>query len=318
MQLRTKIPLKKEQDLIDYDSNIILFGSCFSENIGNKLSYFKFNNLVNPFGILYHPLAIENLILNSINEKQFNDNDIFHFNERWHSYETHSVLSASTKKELLTTLNEKVKITLQQLQKATHVVITLGTSWVYRLIETDTIVANCHKIPQKRFSKELLSINDISESLEASISLIRSIKKNVSIIFTVSPIRHLKNGFVENKLSKSHLLSAVHQVIKPKEKINYFPSYEIMMDELRDYRFYAEDMIHPNNTAIQYIWDKFQTSWISDNATNIMKEVDSIQKSLAHKPFNFDSKQHQEFLRKIDSKIKDIELKVPQINFENK
>lgn len=318
MQLRTKIPLKKEYDLIDYNSNIILFGSCFSENIGNKLSYYKFSNLVNPFGILYHPIAIENLILNSINEKQFNDNDSFYFNARWHSYETHSVLSASTKTELLTTLNEKVKITLEQLLKASHIIITLGTSWVYRLIETDSIVANCHKIPQKKFSKELLGINDITESLEASISLIRSIKKDVSIIFTVSPIRHLKNGFVENKLSKSYLLSAVHQVINPKDKIHYFPSYEIMMDELRDYRFYAEDMIHPNNTAIQYIWDKFQTAWMSNSTAKIMTEVDSIQKSLAHKPFNFESEQHQEFLKKIDSKIKNIELKVPQINFERK
>jgi len=310
--------MKKEHDLIDYDSNIILLGSCFSENIGNRLSYFKFNNLVNPFGILYHPIAIENLILNSINEKKFTDDDVFYFNERWHSFETHSVLSAPTKTALLESLNNMVNITYEQLQKASHIVITLGTSWIYRLIESDTIVANCHKIPQKKFSKELLSINDIAESLEASISLIQSLKKEVSIIFTVSPIRHLKNGFVENKLSKSHLLAAIHQVIKPNEKIHYFPSYEIMMDELRDYRFYAEDMIHPNATAIQYIWEKFETSWTSENTIKIMREVDSIQKSLSHKPFNLESKQHQEFLEKIDSKIKDIQLRFPQINFKQK
>ena len=187
---------------------------------------------------------------------------------------------------------------------------------MYRYIETDTIVANCHKIPQKKFSKELLTINEFTESLDACISLIKSIQKNVSIIFTLSPIRHLKNGFVENKLSKAHLLTAIHEVTDPKDKIHYFPSYEIMMDELRDYRFYAEDMIHPNATAIQYIWEKFRDAWISDKAIKIMEEVNSIQKDLAHKPFNPDSHQNQEFIKNIAIKIKQLQIKHPNIDFK--
>ena len=315
MQLRTEIPLLKERNLIDYDSKLVLLGSCFSDNIGEKLAYFKFNNLVNPFGILFHPIAIENFILNSINEKQFSDKDVFCHNEIWHSFETHSVLSSSSKNELLASINSAVRHSKEQLQEATHIVITLGTSWVYRNIETDTLVANCHKIPQKKFSKELLTINEITESIEGSIALIKSLKKDVSIIFTLSPIRHLKNGFIENKLSKAHLLSAIHEVTDPKDGIHYFPSYEIMMDELRDYRFYAEDMIHPNAIAIQYIWERFRDTWISDNAIKIMDEVNSIQKDLTHKPFNPDSKQHTEFLGSIDAKIRRLQTTMPKINF---
>ena len=315
MQLRTEIPLSKEHNLVDYDSKLVLLGSCFSDNIGEKLAYFKFNNLVNPFGILFHPIAIENFILNSINEKQFSDNDVFCHNEIWHSFETHSILSSSSKNELLASINSAVKHSKKQLQQATHIIITVGTSWVYRYIETDTLVANCHKIPQKKFSKELLTINEITESLEGSIALIKSLKKDVSIIFTLSPIRHLKNGFIENKLSKAHLLSAIHEVTDPKDGIHYFPSYEIMMDELRDYRFYAEDMIHPNAIAIQYIWERFRDTWISDNAIKIMDEVNSIQKDLTHKPFNPDSKQHAEFLDSIDAKIKRLQTTLPKINF---
>ncbi len=316
MQLRTKIPLPKERNLIDYESKLVLLGSCFSDNIGEKLTYFKYNTLVNPFGILFHPIAIENLILNIVNEKKFSDKDIFCHNEIWHSFETHSVLSSLSENELLTSINSAVERSYKQIQQATHIVITLGTSWIYRYIETDSIVANCHKIPQKKFSKELLTINEISESLDACISLIRSLQKDVSIIFTVSPIRHLKNGFVENKLSKAHLLSAIHEVIDPKDSTHYFPSYEIMMDELRDYRFYAEDMIHPSTTAIQYIWERFRDTWMSEEAIKIMEEVNLIQKSLAHKPFNPDSLQHQEFLKKLEGQIQHLQLKLPKIIFK--
>ena len=316
MQLRTEIPLSKEHHLIDYDSKLVLLGSCFSENIGKKLSYFKFKNIVNPFGILFHPIAIENSILNIINEKQFTEKDIYFHNELWHSFETHSILNSSSKEGFLASINNVVKLANTQLNNASHIVITLGTAWIYRFLETDTIVANCHKIPQKRFSKELLKVNEITESLEASIALLRNLQKDVPIIFTVSPIRHLKNGFMENQLSKAHLLSAIHEVVDPKEQVYYFPSYEIMMDELRDYRFYAEDMIHPSNTAIQYIWEKFRDTWISDETINLMEDVNSIQKNLAHKPFNPKSKQYQEFLKGTEEKIRNLQIKIPDINFK--
>jgi hypothetical protein len=290
-------------------------GSCFAKNIGAKLNYFKFQNTVNPFGILFHPKAIENLILNAINEKKYTEENIFFQNEQWHCFEAHSSLSNPSKEILLQRLGTAVDLTNKQIHESTHIIITLGTAWCYRFIETDTIVANCHKVPQKKFLKELLPVDEISESLASIIALIKSVNKNVSVLFTVSPVRHLKDGFVENQQSKSHLITAIHRVVEPRNNAFYFPSYEIMMDELRDYRFYVEDMIHPNIMAIQYIWEKFVQVWISSDAEGTMQEIETIQKGLLHRPFNPNSEQHQRFLKNIDTKIKNLQLKFSKITF---
>ena len=303
MKLQTQIPLLKEsRNLINYNSKIVLLGSCFSENIGNQLDYYKFQTTQNPFGILFHPIAIENLITNAINEKKYTENDVFFNNEQYHSFDTHSSLSANNERDFLDNLNSSIKSTRKTLEEASHIIITLGTSWVYRYIESDQIVANCHKVPQKKFLKEILSVDTISESLEAIISLIKSINKNASILFTVSPVRHIKDGFIENSQSKSHLITAIHQVIDKRKYNYYFPSYEIMMDELRDYRFYAEDMIHPNKTTMNYIWEKFMSTWFDVSANSTMKEIDIIQKGMLHKPFNPNSEKHLQFLENLEQK----------------
>lgn len=319
MNLQTKIPLKPQQhNQIDYHSNVLLMGSCFVENIGSKLDYFKFKNLQNPLGILFHPLAIEGLIAHAINKKVYAESDIFFHNEQWHCYDAHSKFSNASKDELLNHLNDQIKSTNQQILDSTHIIITLGTAWVYRHIETDTVVANCHKVPQKKFLKELLSVDEISESLQSIVALIRSVNSKVLVLFTVSPVRHIKDGFVENAQSKSHLIAAIHSVLSPRAKssgLHYFPSYEIMMDELRDYRFYADDMIHPNQTAIHYIWEKFKEVWISKEADKIMNQVDTIQKGLKHKAFNPQSEAHQKFLMDLQSKINTLHAQVPHIKF---
>jgi lysophospholipase L1-like esterase len=317
MNLQTQVPLKKETyNPISYDSKILLLGSCFSKNIGDKLTYFKFQSNQNPFGILFHPKAIETLITNAINEKEYTDKDIFFLNERWHCFEAHSSLSSPNKEELLNTLNQQIKTTNKQLHESTHFIITLGTVWAYRFIESDTIVANCHKVPQKKFLKEILSVNEVTESLENIISLIKSINKKITVTFTVSPVRHLKDGFIQNLQSKSHLLAAIHQVLEARNRIHYFPSYEILMDELRDYRFYTEDMIHPNKTAINYIWEKFSDTWVTENSKELMKEISRIQNGLNHKAFNPNSEQHQQFLKGIDKKIDAIKEQYPFIKFD--
>ncbi len=315
MQFRTQIPFKKQQcNQIGYNADILMLGSCFTENIGNKLNYFKFPTTINPFGIAFHPKAIENLVLNAINKKTYTEENIFFHNEQWHCFEAHSRLSNPSKHVLLQDLDDANKLTHQQIHESTHIIITLGTAWCYRFIETDTIVANCHKVPQKKFLKELLSIHEISENLDATISLIRSVNKDTSVVLTVSPVRHLKDGFIENQQSKSHLITAIHNVIEERNAF-YFPSYEIMMDELRDYRFYNEDMVHPNTTAIQYIWEKFVHVWISDETEETMQYIETIQKGLMHRPFNSKSEQHQEFLKNIEDKIKELQLKFPKISF---
>ena len=319
MKLQTNITLQKQsQHLIDYHSNILLIGSCFSENIGEKFNYFKFQSLQNPFGILYHPKAIENFILNAINEKEYDETDVFFHNERWHCFDAHSDLSSSSKEDLLHNLNISVKKTNQQINKSSHIIITLGTAWAYRFIETDEIVANCHKVPQKKFLKQIQWVKSIIESLEAIIELIKSVNPKTSIIFTVSPVRHIKDGFVENTQSKSHLITAIHQVLSPPAKsrgLYYFPSYEIMMDELRDYRFYADDMLHPNRTAVDYIWEHFQNVWISSQSIEIMKEVEGIQKALNHRPFNKESEQYKTFLDNLELQKSNLKMKIPHIKF---
>ena len=314
MKLQTHIPLAKQSsNLIDYNSSILLLGSCFVENMGDKLSYFKFQNLQNPFGILFQPKAIESLISKAINRKEYSETDIFFYNEQWHCFEAHSKLSNPSKEVLLSNLNDAIKSTNQQINKSTHLIITLGTAWVYRFVESDSVVANCHKVPQRQFTKELLSAEAITQSLKTIVNSIRSLNKNAVVIFTVSPVRHIKDGFIENTQSKSHLFTAIHQLLN--HNSFYFPSYEIMMDELRDYRFYAEDMVHPNQLAINYIWEKFQQVWISDETSNTMKMVDEVQKGLQHRPFNPNSQAHINFLQNLEAKKTELQSTFPHIIF---
>jgi len=318
MKLQTQIPLEQQQhNQIDYDSKILMLGSCFVENIGDKLEYFKFQNIRNPFGILFHPLAIESFITSVVNEKLYVEDDLFFHNEQWQTYEAHSKLSAVSKDAVLETLNSQIQHTHGSLKDATHLIITLGTSWVYRHLETDTIVANCHKVPQKKFLKELLTVDEIVESIDGFFSLLKTLNPRLTVIFTVSPVRHLKDGFIENQQSKSHLIAAIHQLIEPRKQVYYFPSYEIMMDELRDYRFYNEDMIHPNITAINYIWKKFEDVWISKNSKQTMSEVDTLQKGLLHKPFASNSKVYIQFVEQLKVKAKSLVSRHGYMVFSN-
>lgn len=318
MKLQTQIPLKKADNQIDYSSQLLLLGSCFSENIGDKLSYFKFRLLQNPFGILFNPKAIENLVERAVQQKIYSEADVFFHNELWHCYDTHSDLSATSKEDLLTTLNLALEATRNQIETSTHILITLGTVWVYRYKKTNKIVANCHKVSQANFTKELLSVDEITQSLKNSIQQVRSLNKEAQLLFTVSPVRHLKDGFVENQLGKAHLCAAIQETIGvPPLGVRglYFPSYELMMDELRDYRFYKTDMIHPNELAIDYIWEKFKNVWISEMAYPTMDKVNEIQKGLKHRPFHPESEQHQKFLKSLQEKIAYIKKDYPFMEF---
>ena len=305
MQFRTQIPIPKSNFPIDYNSKIVSLGSCFAENMAEKLDYYKFQNNCNPFGIIFNPVSIEKMIYRIVNQIFYSENDIFFHNERWHCYEVHSDWSNYNAAEFLENLNAVLRTSLIQLFQASHIIITYGTSWVYRNTESNAIVANCHKVEQKEFKKEILSIETIEKSIQNTIGYFQIINPNVNFIFTVSPVRHLKDGFVENQLSKAHLISAIYQQLQTEHcKLNteYFPSYEIMMDELRDYRFYAEDMIHPSEVAIDYIWQRFSETTISEENHSIMNEIEIIQKGLAHRPFNPNSQSHMQFLSKLQAK----------------
>ncbi len=327
MQFTTPIVILKSKKLIDYNSKIVSIGSCFAENMASKFDYFKFNTITNPFGIIFNPVSIENVFFRAINEIEFTENDVFFHNERWQCYEVHSILSNQNKEEYLLNLNQILIDFKNHIQTASHFIITYGTSWVYRLRHFDSaqyrqalsdkniIVANCHKVAQNEFDKEILSVEIIEKSIKNTIELIQKVNPKCNFIFTVSPVRHIKDGFVENTLSKAHLISAIHSSIFHLPTSNYFPSYEIMMDELRDYRFYAEDMLHPNQIAIDYIWEKFFLSQVSEDIYPTMNEVCTIQKSLLHKSFNPNSESHTKFLDNLKSKIDAIKKTLPNIEF---
>lgn len=315
MKFQTQIPIQKSDFPINYSSKLLLLGSCFAENMAEKFEYFKFQISTNPFGIIFNPVSLEKLLVRSIRKNYFTEEDIFFHNDLWHCYEVHSELSRPNKEVYLAKLNEIINSTNRQIGTLTHCLITLGTSWAYRHIETNEIVANCHKVPQKQFVKELLSIAQIEQSLRNIISEILTINPNCKFIFTVSPVRHIKDGFVENNVSKAHLISALNSFNSKLPASNYFPSYEIMIDELRDYRFYAEDMLHPNQTAIDYIWIKFFENCVNEKEFDVMQQVCDIQKAMHHRPFNPNSESHLKFLENLNQKKEILVKKYPHIHF---
>jgi len=315
MNFTTKIPIAKSNAPIDYSSRIVSLGSCFAENMGEKFDFFKFQNTTNPFGIIFNPVSIEKIIDRAINLNYFTEDDLFFYNDLWHCYEVHSDLSNDNKEDFLSNLNQILKETNQQLTDATHIIITYGTSWIYKLKSSNEVVANCHKVPQNHFDKEILSVEGIAKSIQNTLDLIQKVNPNCNVIFTISPVRHLKDGFIENQRSKAHLITALHTSIFHLPTSMYFPSFEIQMDELRDYRFYAQDMLHPNAVAIEYIWERFCESSIAEVAYPIMQEVASIQKGMAHRPFHPQSISHTKFLQNLSEKAAQLKVQFPFMNF---
>lgn len=315
MNLHTYIPLVETSGAkIDYQSRILLIGSCFAENISEQLAYYKFQEVHNPFGVLFHPVAIENLVSNAVHNRRY-DHQGFYHNEVWSCFDAHSSLNSDTEEELYKKLNMQLQKTCESLKNATHIVLTYGTSWVYEIKTEGIIVANCHKIPQAAFNKRLLTVEASTNSIARTIEYIRSINDKAEIIITVSPVRHIKDGFHENSQSKAHLITALNQVIPQYNYLSYFPSYEIMLDELRDYRFYKEDLVHPNKMAISYIFDKFKEVWIDNDSLTIMKEVAAIRTGLNHKAFNENSQAHKTFISSLEKRIQELQKRISHISF---
>lgn len=287
MQFRTELTVKPSANKMDYTSKIMMIGSCFAENIGEKLTYYHFPSMINPMGILFQPTALEKWIERVVYLKNYQEIDFFKTHENiWQCYDLHSKNGHENLEEALNLANQKLQKTHDFLLNATHICITFGTAWVYELKESKYLVANCHKMPASLFEKKLLGVEEIQTSISKIIQLIHQINPKTSIVFTISPVRHLKDGFVENNCSKSHLFTALHSINHQPSTVNYFPSYEIMMDDLRDYRFYGADMIHPNPIAIDYIWEKFSEVYFSEITRNQMEIVGQWQKLKSHRTLN--------------------------------
>jgi len=304
MQLFTTVPVQSQVLSLNHSTKFALLGSCFTENIGNRLQRYKFKTLVNPFGILYNPLSIANSFNRIFNKKQFTESDVHLLNEQWFSFHHHTKLNSNTKEAHLNKLNNIVEEALLFLQTTNVLIITFGSAYTYQFIESGEVVANCQKVPNHFFKKSQSTVKQIIEVYKVLLKQLFSLNEHLQIIFTVSPVRHIKDGIIENQKSKATLILAIDYLIQLfEDKTHYFPAYEIMIDELRDYRFYKNDLLHPNETAIHYIWDKFCKSYLNGEANNTIEQLDKLLKQVNHQPFNPSSQKHKEATRKLVERL---------------
>jgi len=315
MKFRTEIPLPSYPFRVDYHSKVYGLGSCFVDNMRTKFAYYQFQHRINDFGVIFNPASINILVNRILKQDFFTENDIFQHQNIWKSFDLHSVMNHPEQTEILKRINTKLQENSSFIRQADLIIFTLGTAWVYRHKKSQKIVANCHKIAGNEFDKILLSPTEIINSLSQMKDMVFTANPRAKILFSISPVRHLKDGFVDNQRSKAHLLTAVHNIVDH-EKSFYFPAYEILMDDLRDYRFYDFDMIHPNLTAIDYIWQIFQESLIDKKAFSVMSEIDKINKALQHKAFNPDSEAYQKHLKNTLQKIKKLQREYSWMKFD--
>jgi len=299
---------------IHHHHKLFLIGSCFTENIGTKLKQHKFEVLENPNGILFNPASIVKSLQSYITNRRYEENDLFYQNECWNSWEYHSRFSHPDKATCLKAINQSQQAAHTFILKTDWIFITVGSAFVYEH-ENNEVVANCHKVPTDRFKKKLMSVHEVYASFKQMLNDLFTVNTAVKIIFTISPVRHLRDGFVENNRSKSTLIQAIHQLIEEEANAFYFPAYELIIDDLRDYRFYAEDMVHPNYAATNYVWEKLVFTCMDDDSKKLMRELNIISAARNHKPFNPGSEQHQKFLQINLEKISQLSRQFPYINF---
>ncbi|QDH79585.1 GSCFA domain-containing protein [Echinicola soli] len=320
MQLQTNFDIPFHPCPIDHSSSVMTIGSCFSTVIGQKLKERKFKVLDNPFGTLFNPLSLLQLIDIALGEPNFPEALFLEHDARHLHYSCHSSISGNTKDELKSFLEAQCRVTKEMLSTASLLVITFGTANVYEHRSSGMIVSNCHKQPAKEFKKKTLSVDEIKKAFSRTHHRLKEMNPDLNIVLTVSPVRHTKDGIPENQLSKSILRVACDELVNVHENLCYFPSYEIMMDELRDYRFYKDDLIHPSTQAEVYIWEKFSHSYLSPAARKQAENIMDIKKALAHRPFNPSSAAHQKFLQNLLRKMEqmpaefDFTKEIKQVN----
>lgn len=317
MRFFTEIQIPEFPYQMDYSKSMMLFGSCFSENIGQKLLDLKFNVDMNPFGILYNPESIANSLRILLEKQVFTEDDLFQDQGLWNSFYHHSRFSDVDREVTLEKINSRISASHEFLKKADFLIITFGTAWVYELRKTGQVVSNCHKRPSAEFKRFRLGVNEITNIYRELLEQIWKFNPDLKVIFTVSPIRHWKDGAVENQLSKASLLLAIDQVIKGfgDQCCAYFPSYELMMDELRDYRFYAEDMLHISLVAIDYIFERFSKVMITKESMDISKKVIKLRKAFEHRPVNPSTAEFKEFIQRNLLQINQLTSLFPSLDF---
>lgn len=306
MNLITPVEIPSYAQKIDYSKSLMFAGSCFTENIGNRFKQIFFKTLINPFGIIYNPSSIKEGFDLLLKKRVFTEADLFYFNEQWHSFSHHGVFSGAEKDTVLKSMNDNLLYAHDFLKQTDFLFITFGTAWIYELVKSGSVVSNCHKLPSGEFSRRLLSVDEIVQSFELILNRLRIFNPKISVFLTISPVRHLKDGASGNQISKSTLVLAVSKLVNMFNFVDYFPAYEIVLDELRDYRFYGGDMTHLNSSAVDYIWEKIEESFFSTKMLDELKLSKKLYKNITHRIVNKQSKEALVFKDKIKMQINEL------------
>ncbi len=317
MNFRTPINVEKLKQQVSYKKPVVMMGSCFTDNVGKYLKKYLFDVVVNPFGVIYNPLSVKKGIEQLLYREEYKKKDLRFYNELWFSFDHYTLYSDTNKEEALRKINADFLLAKEKLLSAGFLIITFGTSFAYRFKETDELVCNCHKIPSSKFDRFMISPKSIITEYENLLNQLLKMNPDLQVIFTVSPVRHLKDGLIENQRSKAALLLSISELIQLfPGSCHYFPSYEIMMDDLRDYRFYDADLVHPNENAITYIWEKFMKAIIDSEAQGIIEKIDPLLKSRQHKPMHTNTDAYKKFSDQLTKKELDLRNIYPFLRWD--
>ncbi len=313
MKFRTEIELQPAEKQITIDQSILTMGSCFAENISAYFRRAFFNLLENPFGVLYNPFSISHALQLILSQKTFSKEDLIFHQGEWHSFWHHSTFSHHDPEICLQNINQQLQTAHQFLKKADWLIVTFGTAYVYLHRQLNTVVANCHKLPESNFHRKLLTVDEIADNWQQTVELLKEFNPALKVMLTISPVRHLRDGFIENQKSKATLVLATHQITQQNKDHFYFPAYEIVLDDLRDYRFYEANLTHPNQQAVEYIWAKFQEMFFNEETRRMFKELNDFRKRLDHRFRNPSSPQAKKFLQQTETIHKQLMQKHPYL-----
>lgn len=306
---------REGEHFMRHSDKMLLMGSCFSDNIGAKLKDAMLNVIVNPFGTIFNPLSIAGAVDKIIDNATIAGAELFMSGGVWNSYDFHSRFSMASKDAALQRMNTSIGEAHEHLKVCNTLVLTLGTAVVYRRRDTGEVVTNCHKVPQQEFTRRLASVEEITESLTRAVERLHEFNPALRILFTVSPIRHIADGLEMNSLSKAVLRVAVNNVVRQfKGFVEYFPAFEIVIDDLRDYRFYGADMVHPSDVAIEYIWQTFQATYFDDRSTQAIARCERVSKRLKHRPMSNNPDVVARFNADTQAVIANLKKEYPYIN----
>lgn len=315
MQFQIPITIPKVRPGVTYKDQLLLTGSCFTEHIGHHLDQVKIKTLQNPNGILFDPISVCSSLISYMEGRGYQQNDLFQLNELWHSWDYHSRFSDPDADKVLENINRSQQVANQYLKDCSWLIITLGSSFSYRLVESGKTVANCHKAPAQVFKKHMNTIQETITAFDGMLYRLFKFNPNVRILFTISPVRHIRDGIVDNNRSKARLLEAVHHLVDKFDRLHYFPAYELLVDVLRDYRFYDVDLVHPNYAATQYVLEQFSEAFLDADTRQLMEQIRKIVIARNHKPFHAGSTQHAKFLDKSLKEVESLQASYPYIDF---